>query len=96
MSTPSVRRAARPLAAVVLAVTAAFGPGPTVLAQDAGGPLTIYSGRADTLVAPILERFTEVTGVDVSVRYGGLLHLGQQRADKVRTRASNWPGVGAL
>lgn len=32
--------------------------------------LTIYSGRDEALVAPILQDFAEETGVDVDVRYG--------------------------
>src|SRR5688500_9828382 len=75
LSTSSVRRAARPLAAALLAATAALGSTLVIHAQDAEGPLTIYSGRADTLVAPILERFTEATGIPVDVRYGDTAEL---------------------
>lgn len=32
--------------------------------------LVVYSGRNEELVAPVLEQFTEQTGVPVSVRYG--------------------------
>jgi iron(III) transport system substrate-binding protein len=75
LSTSPVRRAARPLATALLAATAAFGSTLTAHAQDAEGLLTIYSGRADTLVAPILERFTEATGVSVEVRYADSAEL---------------------
>lgn len=35
-----------------------------------GGPVTIYSGRTENLISPILEDFTAETGIEVEVRYG--------------------------
>ena len=39
------------------------------------GSLTVYSGRSDTLVAPLIERFKEETGIDISVKYAGTPQL---------------------
>ena len=34
------------------------------------GQLIIYSGRGESLVGPLLERFEELTGIEIKVRYG--------------------------
>ena len=39
------------------------------------GELTIYSGRDQDLIAPLLERYAEQEGVDVKVRYGSTPEL---------------------
>jgi iron(III) transport system substrate-binding protein len=37
--------------------------------------LTVYAGRGEALVAPLVERFTAETGIGVAVRYGGTAEL---------------------
>ena len=35
------------------------------------GSLVIYSGRSESLVAPVIQRFRDASGLDVRVKYGG-------------------------
>ena len=41
----------------------------------ARGLLTVYSGRSENLIGPLLERFRQASGIDVAVRYGGTAEL---------------------
>lgn len=41
----------------------------------AGGSITVYSGRSEDLVAPVLAMFTEATGVEVEARYGNTAEM---------------------
>lgn len=65
----------RLLSMAVLAVAA----GLTLLAAGCGDDeersLTVYSGRSPDLIGPLLERFAEETGINISVRYGGTAQL---------------------
>jgi len=75
---------------VALALTAAGCGGDD---QDASGSgsdsVTIYSGRTEDLVQPILDAFTDETGIDVDVKYGSSADLAllieeEAAADRVR------------
>ncbi|MDA1127313.1 MAG: iron ABC transporter substrate-binding protein [Chloroflexi bacterium] len=37
--------------------------------------LTVYSGRSETLVGPLMQQFEDATGIDVSVKYAGTPQL---------------------
>ena len=51
--------------------TAPASPTPTQLT----GTVTIYSGRSESLVGPLVERFRLETGLDVQVKYAGTSEL---------------------
>lgn len=61
------------------------GSGPAV-ADD--GPLVIYSGRSEDLVAPLIEQFEEKTGIETEVRYAG----SAEQAQLLLTEGKNSPG----
>ena len=55
--------------ALAFSAVAAFG------CSDEEETITVYSGRSQNLIGPLLERFAEETGIEVQVRYGGSTDL---------------------
>jgi iron(III) transport system substrate-binding protein len=71
-------RAMTVLVGLLVLVAAAAGCG----GDDDGGPLTVYSGREEELVAPLFEMFTEETGTEVEIRYGDSAELAATIAEE--------------
>ena len=46
-----------------------------VSGEGSAGTLTVYSGRSQTLVDPIMRQFADATGVDVKVKYASTAQL---------------------
>ena len=90
-------------ALVAMAVALAAGCG-LVGADETtdDGALVIYSGRSESLVAPVIQQFRDASGVDVRVKYGGSSEIAatiQEEGDDSRADVfwAQEPGaLGAL
>jgi iron(III) transport system substrate-binding protein len=56
---------------------------PVATGDTAGRSITIYSGRSEELVGPLIERFRQETGMTVDVRYGDTAQLAALLLEEV-------------
>jgi len=67
--------------------------------ESSGGSLVVYSGRSEALVAPLMDQFTETTGIELQVRYGDSADLAlviDQEGDNGRADVFFSQSPGAL
>lgn len=66
------------IAALVLAL-AGCGDGSN---EPADKKLTVYSGRGESLIGPVLEKFTKATGIEIEARYGDTAQMAAQLTEE--------------
>lgn len=71
----SGRRSWAGVAVAVLLSAVGCGGEPEGGSADGPASVTLYSGRSEDLIAPLIEQFEASTGIEVEVRYGGNAEL---------------------
>ena len=78
---------------------AATEPAATDAPAESDGPITLYSGRGEDLVQPIIDEFVAESGIEVDVRYGDsaeMLLLIQEEGDNSPADVYYSQGAGFL
>ncbi|UVE94869.1 iron ABC transporter substrate-binding protein [Dietzia sp. B32] len=72
----------RRLAALATAGSLVLGLAACTSDSDESEPLVLYSGRSESLVAPLIEQISDSTGVDIEVRYASTPEMAAQIAEE--------------
>ena len=74
-SAPATSAEASPASEAATASPAATTETTTETAASGGGELTVYSGRNEELVGPLIEQYEAATGAKINVKYGDTAEL---------------------
>ena len=87
-------------AALLLASCATTPPSPDSTVEPVSdGEFTLYSGRDEALIQPLIDQFEEGSGISVDVRYGNTAKLGAlllEESDRTPAQVFLAQDAGAL